>query len=262
MKNIHKINDNIYITSDEEIKEGDWVLMFDDLGNLFLCDKPQQYLGIEKGHYLNKDLRKIILTTDQDLIKDGVQVIDDEFLQWFVQNPSCEEVEVVGDDCYYEIIIPKEEPKQIKCYCGHTIMCDCSPKDEPKDVVLGYKTSLDAQMLDRIEPKQEEIDFYAKELMLEKERAYKQETLEEAAERIAMTKDWDFESSEGNGYYDYVEGFTEGAKWQQERMYSEEEVRNLFRNYQYDSAQFAAIMEGDTDGKPTPTGWFEKFKKK
>ncbi len=32
-----------------------------------------------------------------------------------------------------------------------------------------------------------------------------------------MTKDWDFESSEGNGYYDYVEGFTEGAKWQQEQ---------------------------------------------
>lgn len=123
-------------------------------------------------------------------------------------------------------------PKQIKCYCGHTTTCDCSPIDEPK-----------------------------------------QETLEESAERIAMTKDWDFESSEGNGYYDYVEGFTEGAKsdaardywyakWQQERRYSEEEVRNLFRNYQYDSAQFAAIMEGDTDGKPTPTGWFEKFKKK
>jgi hypothetical protein len=52
----------------------------------------------------------------------------------------------------------------------------------------------------------------------------KKETLEEAAERIAMTKDWDFESSEGNGYYDYVEGFTEGAKWQAERMYSEEDM--------------------------------------
>ena len=44
-----------------------------------------------------------------------------------------------------------EEPKQIKCYCGHTTTCDCSPIDEPKDVVLGYKTSLDAQMLDKIE---------------------------------------------------------------------------------------------------------------
>jgi len=92
MKNIHKINNNIYITSDEEIKEGDWTLMFDDFGNLFLCDKPQQYLGIEKGHHLNKGLRKIILTTDQDLIKDGVQAIDDEFLEWFVKNPNCEKL--------------------------------------------------------------------------------------------------------------------------------------------------------------------------
>ena len=94
MKNIHRINGNIYITSDEEIKEGDWTLMFDDLGNLFLCDKPQQYLGIEKGHHLNKGLKKIILTTDQDLIKDGVQAIEDEFLEWFVKNPSCEKIEV------------------------------------------------------------------------------------------------------------------------------------------------------------------------
>lgn len=29
-----------------------------------------------------------------------------------------------------------EEPKQIKCYCGHTIMCDCSPLDEPKQETL------------------------------------------------------------------------------------------------------------------------------
>jgi hypothetical protein len=69
-------------------------------------------------------LKKIILTTDQDLIKDNVQAIDDEFLKWFVKNPSCEEVGIepliagfVDDEpSYYEnmhdIIIPKEEPKQ------------------------------------------------------------------------------------------------------------------------------------------------------
>jgi hypothetical protein len=104
---------NIYITDNSEIKEGDWTLMFDDFGNLFLCDKPQQYLGIEKGHHLNKGLKKIILTNDLDLIKDGIQPIDDEFLEWFVKNPSCEFVEVeesLAED--YLIIIPKEEPKQ------------------------------------------------------------------------------------------------------------------------------------------------------
>jgi hypothetical protein len=69
------------------------------------------------GHKF-KNAKKIILTTDQDLIKDGVQAIDDEFLQWFVKNPSCESVKVdllkrgIYDEYKYKIIIPKEEPKQ------------------------------------------------------------------------------------------------------------------------------------------------------
>jgi flavorubredoxin len=48
----------------------------------------------------SKKYCKIILTTDGDLIKDGVQSIDDEFLEWFVENPSCEEVEVITKEMY------------------------------------------------------------------------------------------------------------------------------------------------------------------
>ncbi len=29
-----------------------------------------------------------------------------------------------------------EEPNQIKCYCGHTTMCDCSTIEEPKQETL------------------------------------------------------------------------------------------------------------------------------
>jgi hypothetical protein len=74
---------NIYITNDKEIKEGDW--HFNLALNL-----------VEKTTSFHNGLlcEKIILTTDQDLIKDGVQTIDDEFLEWFVKNPSCEYVEV------------------------------------------------------------------------------------------------------------------------------------------------------------------------
>jgi hypothetical protein len=73
--------------------------------------------------------KKIILTTDQDLIKDGVQAIDDEFLEWFVKNPSCEFVEI-NKYAYakpnfgnYKIIIPKEElhsmDDEVECnMCG------------------------------------------------------------------------------------------------------------------------------------------------
>ena len=85
MKNIHRINGNIYITSDEEIKIGDWCLCR-------LIMKPFKCIGDE--YWNNIDEKKIILTTDQDLIKDGVQSIDDTFLEWFIKNPSCENIEV------------------------------------------------------------------------------------------------------------------------------------------------------------------------
>jgi hypothetical protein len=109
---------NIYITSDEEIKEGDWFMSdFNSfpIHNIKELSEREGTLGWEQ-----KDLKnnlKIIITTDQDLIKDGVQSIDDEFLEWFVKNPSCEFVEVKSKMNHprnvfgYEIIIPKEEPK-------------------------------------------------------------------------------------------------------------------------------------------------------
>jgi hypothetical protein len=78
---------NIYITSDEEIKVNDAVI-----------DLETNDIFISKGKMLCNDfIKKIILTTDQDLIKDGVQAIDDTFLEWFVKNPSCESVEVFKD---------------------------------------------------------------------------------------------------------------------------------------------------------------------
>jgi hypothetical protein len=113
---------HIYITSNEEIKEGDW----------FVTDDKR----IEKCAFDWKARewhKKIILTTDEDLIKDGVQAIDDEFLEWFVKNeflewfvknPTCEFIEVKRDFAdegvkgityygkYFVIIIPQEEPKQ------------------------------------------------------------------------------------------------------------------------------------------------------
>ncbi len=104
--NEFNLNKHIYITSDEEIKDGDWFLTDDKR-----IEKCASDWKAREWH------KKIILTTDQDLIEDGVQAIDDKFLEWFVKNPSCEYVktEIVefGFDevpiCTYEIIIPKEE---------------------------------------------------------------------------------------------------------------------------------------------------------
>ena len=106
---------HIYITSDEEIKEDDWMIW-----------NNRVVQAIDTVYYSGK---KIILTTDQDLIADGVQAIDDEFLESFVKNPSCEHVKTdlvpvnyFGSETIvnsygfnkfiYKIIIPQEEPKQ------------------------------------------------------------------------------------------------------------------------------------------------------
>jgi hypothetical protein len=118
-RNIYKIGKELFITSDEEIKEGDWFIT-----------KTNDVLKVQKPEKSYEPIgKKIILTDNEDLIKDGVQAIDDEFLEWFVKNQSCEEVfltndfEQVNQDNpilrgstnvvhKYKIIIPKEEPKQ------------------------------------------------------------------------------------------------------------------------------------------------------
>ncbi len=108
-------NQNIYITNDSEIKVGDWYYL-PRTNYIYKCIEDPTGLNLER----RLGVAKIILTTDPDLIKDGVQAIDNEFLEWFVKNPSCEFVEVRkyhqrGDVSFkdrYRIIIPQEEPKQ------------------------------------------------------------------------------------------------------------------------------------------------------
>ena len=113
---------HIYITSDEEIKEGDWCYQVElNDGKVDKCyDVTLYHTWTNNGVDKTRKFKKIILTTDPDLIQEGVQEIDDEFLEWFVKNPSCEEVETYkyihstenGYIILSNIIIPQEEPKQ------------------------------------------------------------------------------------------------------------------------------------------------------
>ena len=68
---------NLYITSDEEIKEGDYVIT--PTNDIIQWAKVFQPIG-----------KKIIITTDKSLINWGIQSIDDEFIQWYIKNPSYE----------------------------------------------------------------------------------------------------------------------------------------------------------------------------
>jgi hypothetical protein len=111
MKNVHRINHHIYITSDEQIKYGDWHIYV----SLNAINKRQRKNPLAEYPY--PQYQKIILTTDWSL--DGVQLIDYTLIEWFVKNPSCEEIWIDKNWNYpldksweYKIIIPQEEAKQ------------------------------------------------------------------------------------------------------------------------------------------------------
>jgi hypothetical protein len=154
------INQHIYITNSEKPKARDWVLGdFPDnsIGKViskYGQEFTAQSLNGDKYGLAEYDSNKIILTTDPDLIKEGIQSIDDEFLKWFIQNPNCERVEVSygllkpfkSTEKGYMIHLPDNdgvvEPKQypsIQCdescyyHCtkGGTQSPDCE-KEEPK----------------------------------------------------------------------------------------------------------------------------------
>jgi hypothetical protein len=204
-RNIYKIGKELFVTSDEEIKEGDY--WFD--GTNIRHDFPSSFVsGIDK---------KIILTTDQDL--DGVQAIDDDFLEWFVNNPSCEEIEVIHglfnlmerqvdpmnlgqnhSQCVwkYKIIIPKEEPLIEFTNTNDFTSMIYNPTDE-QGRLMTYWGGLE-------EPKQE--------------------TLEEAAERIlANNVDGLSELLQDDDLFFFYKGVIQCygeamAEWQAEIMYS------------------------------------------
>ena len=181
-------NLNIYITSDEEIKEGDWIKWGDAI-----YKANRKYIP---------PFKKIILTTDQDLIADWVQAISDEFLEWFVRNPSCEKVEV----------------EHFGTCCGNQSITQCinCKKYNPVHKII----------IPQEEPKQETLEEYSNGL-------YKQSLKDD----VDLT---------------FSDGVKLGAKWQAERMYSEEDLLSAFE---------AGMMFIGED-KGSFGEWFEQFKKK
>jgi hypothetical protein len=205
---------HIYINNNEKAKDGDWYIrLFDN--TIYKASKHTDH-----KHY---KCEKIMLTTDPQLIKDGVQAIDDEFLEWFVKNPSCDFVEAVRDSKQsinsrgfihilwldYKIIIPKEEPKKV----WEQIIEDCGGKEE----------------------------FMKSAGLLPK-----QETLEEASKRAVKS-----------GLFKDKTLFIAGAKWQQEQdknKYSEEDMQEY--------AEFCIRCYNEGLPCIVAKDWFEQFKKK
>jgi ATP-dependent RNA helicase RhlE len=141
-----------------------------------------------------------------------------------------------------DLVIEKDKPKKtvkttkVSPDTESLIGAAFHPKKESnaKDVILGYKTSLDAQMLDKVEPKQE--------------------TLEEAAEKLYPKEGEDY--TYGDLGLIQQDAFKFGAKWQAERMYNKEDMRKCWDA----SKRFERpISEGYA---PNFNEFIEQFKKK
>ena len=154
-------NQNIYITNDAEIE-------FDDY---YLGEDNNLYCLVTK---VNSNGKKIILTTDHELIEEGIQAIDDEFLEWFVKNPSCESVEVDKNWNYpldkrweYKIIIPKET-LSTKLHIGEVV-------DESYPEAFRKQ-----QTLEEVYEAFKKTDVYINEIKQKQERMYSEIDLEVA----------------------------------------------------------------------------------
>lgn len=242
-------NQHIYITSDEPLKKGDWLLSKEGI--------------VHNNSGWNFGDKKIILTTDPDLIKDGVQAIDNAFLEWFVKNPSCEFVEVKIDcdicalECttykcpnlFYKIIIPQEEPKQ-------------DLEKEMSMLPLGTRNLKYKIIISQEDTKQEKCIYCNNKgyinnhigsvkidcLHCNTAEKPKQETIEEAAEKYAEGFEYN-QPSEHGLFVNSFQGFISGANWQAKRMYSEEEVKEI-------------LMKTDRFLRADLDLWFEQHKKK
>jgi hypothetical protein len=257
----------IYITSEEKPKDGDWVI--ETFNGIIFKIKNNT------NDYSNSSFKKIILTNNPILIKDGVQAIDDEFIEWFVKNSSCEFVEVVYDSFEktgnisvweYKIIIPKEEPKQ-NCIHDFVIkfgVAECQncgieqpnpfelPKTLPDDVFFKSleepkKESFNEKRgLKEVQLKDPNTCEYFKEVGCMKNTCScytltpKKETLEEIVNKISIKEAKDLDL------------FIKGVKWQQEqdkKMYSEEEVLDI-------------LFTMSVINPSNITEWFNQFKNK
>jgi hypothetical protein len=137
------------------------------------------------------------------------------------------------------------EPKQIKCYCGHTTMCDCSPLEEPKQE---ENEIIDISDHDGIGNAVDNLN----------NEPPQETTIEEAAKEFVLSHDF---SQLTNPNHLANRCFQYGAKWQQERMYSEDEAIEFFIEG-YRQRAIASNLIFDNASRMYAISLFEQFKNK
>ena len=225
---------HVYITSDEVIHYSHNTTSLHQAKSVV----PESIITTNDEGCWMINSKKIILTTDQDLIEDGVQEIDNEFLEWFVKNPTCKFVEVQKWTNYsevkYKIIIPKEEPKQ------EFLLFD---KERANTITSeGQKTVRELQ------------------------NTIQQETLEEAAKEYVNGR-----CTGGVMEKALLSAIEFGANYQAERMFSEEDMsKSFFQGWitrerfddQIPDIIYPQGLDYEEKQEYAFNLWFEQFKKK
>jgi hypothetical protein len=222
MKNLYKIEDELYVISNNEsINENDHIITQD--GRL-----------VEVSYLLSKDVQgghKVILTTNKLLIKDGAQAIDNEFLEWFVENPRCKfvsinTIQISNDEFHYTICNYQVKEEQTYAWVGVIDENKYIPKRyNIKDIFQGkgslpnFNTHTECQKWCDNNPVSkvnwEELENSGLDTPL-LTWDNKQNDIEEAAREYDAVSEY--------SKYEIENAFISGAKYQAERMYSEEEV--------------------------------------
>jgi hypothetical protein len=252
-------NQNIYITSDEEIT-----------GKIGFNIKENKIQFFNSHPKYDESGKKIILTTDPQLIADGVQAIDDEFLQWFVKNPSCEKVEVrkIGEEWIYNADVPKEEFKTLPDVNWQSEIINKVWDEEVEESFATQLFSDNSKIIpDYFQPKShlenvlEQLDNLESTVDEFVENS-NEEKLREAGERYESTFE---EFSQGTESIDFIAG----ANLQAERMLTDGDLVKLldFVSKEYNISNGVGWFHShesieDVSSKEVLDKWFEQFKKK
>jgi hypothetical protein len=219
----------IIVVSDEEIVKDNWFVNEQMDGGQAIW----QHNGI---HEPNSNPKKIIAAYPQ---LEGVPTIPLDFLQQWIKRPL-DKVFVE-----YEDLIIRNEPDYFNYDTGEAINMKAGElKLTPNNEIICYM------------PPEEYTSPIIDELADDQK-------LEEAAKEFADNNDKIDNSRHWHGLIVIIclnKGFKAGAKWQAEKMYSEEEVKEMFiKAFQVDNLAYEYNPDQDVD---LLIQWFEQNKKK
>ena len=251
------LTQHLYITLSEKINVGDWfyVLGYTEgcIQKCFEADEKTINGMFSEDHYGNRVFReqavKVILTTDPNLIENGIQEVPNYFLEWLCNNQTFEYVEVdklkrtIGfdslDETYFDYVIKIPE---VKCYDkNNQLLKEGDYVDVQKEGIYQIYKKEDNQLYFKPYGEEEKVSDYFSNDMIKcnivehSDNSIEPETFEDAISELGKT------------IYNIVDKY---KIKQSKNTYSEEEVLELLNKRELYL------------GKKSCYDWFQQNKKK